>query len=391
MLKEIPLDQLKPGMFVDSIAKQSGEVKITSRGYINKWTQISAMDKRGIDSVFIDPDKQKQMEAEKPPEQVPVEEVEIAFENELSRAVHIHQQGKNIQKQLLNNVSKGLPFDIQIPTEFSERLVGSIDRNPNALLCLTKIRDKDTYLLEHSLNVAILLANFARHLKLEKHIINELAFAGFLHDIGKIKVPDEILHKPGKLTPEEFDVMRDHVIMGTDVLKEVEHIPSHIIRTVSEHHERLDGHGYPSKIKGDDISLYGRMIAIVDCYDAMTANRCYKKGMPSNKAMKILMKESPEKYDQQLVQQFIQCMGIYPVGSLVKLSNSKVAMVIEHNSKSPKLPVVKVFYSIKGGHYLPPQELDLQAYKDHCEIEGAVLAEEYGLDFVRFFKESIAG
>jgi len=390
MLKEIPLDELKPGMYVDSIAKQSGEIKITTRGYVSKWTQISTMRKKGIDSVFVDPDKQKIMEAEKPPIEEPQERVEVAFENELGRAVHIHQQGKIIQQQLLQNVSNGLSFDINIPKTFSEKLVGSIDRNPNALLCLTKIREKDTYLLEHSLNVAILLANFARHLGMEPQVINELAFAGFLHDIGKIRVPDEILHKPGKLTPEEFVVMREHVEMGTKVLEEIEQIPVHIIRTVSEHHERLDGFGYPNNIAGDEISLFGRMIAIVDCYDAMTADRCYKKGMPSNKALKILLKESPEKYDQTLVQQFINCIGIYPVGSLVQLSNAKIAMITEHNAKAPQQPKVKVFYSIKGGHYLPPQDIDLQT-QNHSEIEKAVLAEEFGLDFVRFFKESIAG
>lgn len=280
-------------------------------------------------------------------------------------------------------------MDISIPEEFSNNLVGSIDRNPNALLCLTKIREKDDYLLEHSLNVAILLANFAQYIGLEEEIVQELALSGFLHDIGKIKIPDEILHKPGRLTDQEMNIMRDHVIYGIEALREME-IPERMIRTVGEHHERLDGYGYPEGARDDEISYYGRMISIVDVYDALTADRCYKAGMPSQKALQILLKDTPDKYDRELVQKFIKCIGIFPVGSLVKLSDETIAMVVKHNEEAPLKPLVKVFYSLKGNHYLAPEDINLAKTNMKISVDKAVLASDYKIDFNAFFEEKIA-
>lgn len=138
----------------------------------------------------------------------------------------------------------------------------------------------------------------------------------------------------------------------------------------------------------DDISHAGRMLAIADMYDALTADRCYKAGMPSQKALKILLDETPHKLDKQLVLQFIKCMGVYPVGSLVKLSSEKLAMVLRQTT-SPTEPVVKVFYSLKGGHFLEPKDMDIQK-EPNITVECAVLASDYGIDFNRFFERSIA-
>ena len=137
--------------------------------------------------------------------------MKVSLESELTKATKLHAQGKEIQKLLLDNVKKETPFDASIPKEFSNKLVASVDRNPDALLCLTKIREKDDYLLEHSLNVAILLANFATFLGLPEEKVQELSYTGFLHDLGKINIPDEILHKPGRLTDPEMEIMKSHV------------------------------------------------------------------------------------------------------------------------------------------------------------------------------------
>jgi putative nucleotidyltransferase with HDIG domain len=289
---------------------------------------------------------------------------------------------------MLQSVGKNLPIDIAIPEAFTNNLVSSIDRNPNALMCMTKIREKDSYLLEHSLNVAILLANFGTHVGLSEEQVQELALSGFLHDIGKIKIPDEILHKPGRLTDQEMTVMRDHVYYGTKVLGEMG-IPSSIIKTIGEHHERLDGYGYPDGLRGEEITRFGRMIAIVDTYDAITADRCYKAGMSSKKALQILLGDSPEKYDEALVKQFVQCIGIFPVGSLVKLNNEKIAMVLKQHPVHATKPVVKVFYSVRGSHYLEPKEIDLAASNHRVKIVDAVIASEFKLDFNKYFNESI--
>jgi HD-GYP domain-containing protein (c-di-GMP phosphodiesterase class II) len=217
--------------------------------------------------------------------------------------------------------------------------------------------------------------------------VNELSYAGFLHDLGKIMIPDEILHKPGRLTDEEMDIMKGHVQHGVDHLLETD-IQPHLIQAVAEHHERLDGLGYPKGKKGDDISMAGRMLAIADMYDALTADRVYKSGMSSQKAFSILMSEAPTRLDMYLVQQFIKCLGIYPVGSLVLLSNERLAMVM-HQNDSPLTPEVKVFYSVKQGHYLTPKDVDLSTDKS-LTIVKAITASDYNIDINAFFERSVS-
>jgi len=393
VLKTFDIDDVEEGMFVDSIAKQQGKFKITSRGRVTSLAAIKLLKKKGILSVVVDMSKQLKPEVVEPeepktPEEVPETTAEVSFEAELEVATKLHSKGKHLQKTMLESVGKNLPVDIAIPEAFTNNLVSSIDRNPNALMCMTKIREKDTYLLEHSLNVAILLANFGTYVGLAEEQIQELALSGFLHDIGKIKIPDEILHKPGRLNDQEMTIMKDHVYYGTKVLLEMG-IPALIVDTIGQHHERLDGYGYPEGLRGDEITQFGRMIAIVDTYDAITADRCYKVGMSSKKALQILMQDAPEKYDEGLVRQFVQCIGIFPVGSLVKLNNEKIAMVLKQHPVHATKPVVKVFYSIRGSHYLEPKELDLAAASNGVKIVDAVIASEFKLDFNKYFNESI--
>ncbi|WP_232373578.1 HD-GYP domain-containing protein [Alteromonas sp. RKMC-009] len=380
-------------MYVNEIIEQSGKVKIKSQGRVARKAVVESLRKRGVLKLVIDLSKQFEPDEEAAvpvPAEEPVpakKKPRVSMTSELVRAENLYKQGKEIQKTLLKAVQQGLPFDDRIPSEFSQNLVASVERNPDALLCLTRIREKDDYLLEHSLNVAIILANFARHMGMSDDEVQELAFAGFLHDMGKIRVPDEILHKPGRLTDEEMDVMKKHVEYGVDALHEVNLNPD-LIRTVSEHHERLDGFGYPAGTKGDNISTAGRMLAVADMYDALTADRCYKAGMPSQRAFQILIGECPHKLDQALVQQFIKCMGVYPVGSLVLLSNDKLAMVLSQND-SPLTPVVKVFYSLTGNHYVTPRDIDL-SYDKRVKIEKAVKASDYKINFNQFFAQNIS-
>ncbi|AGH47687.1 HD-GYP domain-containing protein [Paraglaciecola psychrophila] len=392
VLKTFDTDDVEEGMFFDSIAKQQGKFKIISRGRVTSLAAITHLKNKGILSVVVDMSKQIKPEVvaqqEPEPEKITEPPEEASFEAELGVAAKLHLKGKHLQKTMLESLGKNLPIDIAIPEAFTKNLVSSINRNPNALMCTTKIREKDTYLLEHSLNVAILLANFGTHLGLNEEQIQELALSGFLHDIGKIKIPDEILHKPGRLNDQEMTTMKDHVYYGTKVLIEMG-MPDSIVETIGQHHERLDGYGYPEGLRGNEISTFGRMIAIVDTYDAITADRCYKVGMSSKKALQILLQDAPEKYDEGFVTQFVQCIGIFPAGSLVKLNNQKIAMVLKQHPVYANKPVVKVFYSVRGSHYLEPKELDLTAASNGVKIVDAVIASDYKLDFIKYFNESI--
>lgn len=396
MLKKITIEQLEPGMYVHQIIEQKGSLSVKNQGRVTSKAIVATLKKHGVKTLTIDTEKAFDPNIDNATVSVSTEQAAALNENkavqrvalgaELGRAAKLHEQGKTIQKLLLQSVQKETPFDASIPKTFSNKLVESVDRNPDALLCLTKIREKDDYLLEHSLNVAILLANFGKFLGMSEEEVQDLSYAGFLHDLGKIKIPDEILHKPGRLTDSEMEVMKSHVQHGVDYLQDT-NIAQPLIQAISEHHERLDGLGYPKGKLGKDISYAGRMLAIADMYDALTADRVYKAGMSSQKAFSILMNEAPTRLDISLVQQFIKCLGVYPVGSLVLLSNERLAMVIEQND-SPLTPVVKVFYSVKQGHYLTPKDVDLSSDKT-LTISKAAIPSDYNIDINAFFERSV--
>lgn len=392
MLKTIAIDELEPGMFVDQVAKQTGSLKVKSRGWVRTPEMIAHLKAKGILDVTIDTNKQlsKGEEDSELGHDIKMEEPErTSFDQELGNATRLYDQAKGLQQKLLEHVRDGKRIDLEPVRELSTQFIDSVFANQDALACLTRIRDKDAYLLEHSINVSILMSIFAKHLKYDKETVEELAYGGLLHDIGKIKVQEEILHKTGSLDMDEFEVMKQHVLMGKNVLDEHPELSTIIREVMVQHHERLDGKGYPYCLKDEEISRFGRMIAIVDSYDAMTGDRCYRDGMLPIQAFKVLTKESPAKYDAELVQEFIRCMGIHPVGTVVKLKSNKLAMVTQLNPKDPLRPCVKAFYSITGKHHIETKDIDLAAAHVEDEIEMSIKPEDFKINFVRFFKEAI--
>ncbi len=389
--KTVGIDKLEVGMYVLKIADQkAGTVHIKTRGRVTSQAIIDQLKRKGVKQVVIDTEVSASGNSAEivTPEVTPKVDAEVPLTEELVRAERLYQKGLKIQAGLYRAVENDMPFDDNIPREFARALVGSLNRNPDALMLLSRIREKDSYLLEHSLNVGILSANFSRFLGLSEDEVAMAAYSGLLHDLGKIKIPDEILHKPGRLTADEMEVMKLHVTYGVDFLTDMQ-LDEHLIRVVGEHHERLDGLGYPAQKRGDEISFHGRILAITDMYDALTADRCYKAGMSSQKVLKILLQDSETKLDKDLLQQYIKCMGIYPMGSLVELSNQKIAMVMKQNPSKPLKPVVKVFYTTNGNHYVTPKDIDLSK-ESSLSVERSIVATDYNIDINRFFHESIS-
>lgn len=389
MLRAIKTNQLEVGMYVTRFVKQKGNMNLTMAGWIKSESAMKSLILKGVIEVEIDTSKTL-TKKDKPTEKKLEKQKQVPFDDELSKATGLYKQAKSFQKKLLNAVDREIAVDVKQIETMSNKLVDSLERNSNALLCMTSIREKDEYLLEHSINVGIMLATFATHLGFDKEVAKKLAFAGIIHDIGKIKVPDEILHKPGRLTDEEFVVMRNHVTYGGDYLAQFDDLDTFVLETVMQHHEKIDGTGYPNKLKDKQIGKYGRMISIVDCYDAMTAERVYKKGMPAMKAMKIMMRESGSHFDGELVRKFIQCIGLYPAGTLVKMVSGKIGLVTKVNQEKPLEPQVKLFYCGKNRHYLPIKDIDLSASYCKEEIEEVVKAEDYKIDFQKFFAQAVA-
>jgi len=385
----VSINDLKIGMYVESVHKQSGNLKVRTQGKVSSEQVIKALKNKGIEALVVDLSKSDKVDPIEEVTQITADKEPTKFEDEISKAASLYQEAKSIQEKLLDDIRQGLPVDFEPVRQCSDAFVESLQRNANALLCMSQIKAKDDYLLEHSLNVAILMATFAEFLGLEQDEVNELAFAGMLHDVGKIAIPDAILNKPGKHTPEETDIMRQHVERGISAIKEVAEDSTILHQVVSQHHEKLDGTGYPRQIAGSDISEFGRMIAIVDAYDAMTAERVYKKGMPANQALKLLLKYSGSHFDEFLVKQFIKCVGVHPVGSLVKTHSEKAAMVIQQNDSQPLNPVIKVFYSLRSNHFLQPRDYDLADRYVEEEIAAGIKAEDFKIDYQKFFYQFV--
>ena len=240
-----------------------------------------------------------------------------------------------------------------------EAVTGSILRNGSALLGLVGIKNKDDYTFLHSVSVCTLMIAFGRTLGLESEDLRQAGIGGLLHDVGKMKVPDEVLNKPGRLTDAEFALIRRHPGDGHAILLETPGVGPVPLDITLHHHERIDGSGYPKKLAGEEISTMARMAAIVDVYDAITADRCYHTGMAPTEALRKMWEWSSAHFDQRLLQGFMRCIGIYPVGSLVLLESGRLGVVIEQNEKSVLTPVVRIFFSTRSNGYIIPENIDL--------------------------------
>ena len=374
MFEEKKIDELLPGQYVVEIAEQNGSFSLSSPGHIKSQAVVNHLKSKGVISVLIDPkktlkkdDNSKQNKARK----LLVEEVKEAKE--------IFNESKKIQRKVFDDALCGTELDLTPVVEITNKSVDAVFNNPDSLACIVNIREKDEYLLEHSVSVSVYMAIFARYLNIKKNIVQQLSIGAFLHDVGKIMVPDEILNKPGRLTDEEFTIMKTHANHSIDIISKTPGISKLSLEVAALHHEKINGGGYPNQVKGDDITKYGRMIAICDIFDALTADRCYKEGFSHVKAFAILRELAEQEHlDAKLVDAFIKCAGVFPVGSLVKLKSKKVAIVEERNPNDPTKPKVKSFYSAKMNHYINTQEIDLQNSKD--EIEKGVRAKDFDLD-----------
>jgi putative nucleotidyltransferase with HDIG domain len=278
---------------------------------------------------------------------------------ELPLALQIRNEASEVIHSLLMDVRMGRQILVERLHPMVARITESILRNPGTLVSLCRIREADRFTFRHSLSSCALMIMFGHHLRLDPAILHEAGVGGMLHDIGKMRVPDHILNKPGKLTDAEFAVMQDHVRLGLETLRQTPGVSPSVMQVAAEHHERCNGSGYPGRLKGSELSLLGRMASIVDVYDAITSIRIYHTGIEPASALQHLYEWSPGEFDEELVQRFIQAIGIYPVGSLVRLESNRLAVVMEQSQDGLLHPRVRVVYDIGQCRPLAPFDLDL--------------------------------
>jgi putative nucleotidyltransferase with HDIG domain len=370
MLKKIKITELRKGMYINDLKCGWLNHPFTlNRFKLEKDSDIRKIIAAGVKSLEIDISKGLDVfvEKRKPQNTKLRQAVDQRAENKPSNITAFEELGKakvafaqagEFITNTMANVKMGQHIELEQVNPVINKLSQSILRNPNALLGLSRIRNMDVYTFEHSVSFSVLMMAFAKSMGLSEKIICEVGIGGLLHDIGKTLTPEKILNKPGKLTDEEFVIMKEHVVHSRKILEKTKGLSQVSMDIAAQHHEKFDGNGYPLGLKGDQISHYGQMSAIVDVYDALTADRCYHTGKEPSEVLKLLVKWSGTHFNPSLVREFIQSVGIYPAGSLVMLSNNHLAKVIDINQNMLK-PVVEVFLNAKTRSYVPRKTIDL--------------------------------
>ncbi|MGR9051357.1 MAG: HD-GYP domain-containing protein, partial [Gammaproteobacteria bacterium] len=262
------------------------------------------------------------------------------FYKAFNKAAETYQSTNNLVKNVMEDLRFGNQLNTKVAKEAVSDCVNKVLDNSDTMHLLTQLKNMDEYTTQHSLNVCILSILFGKYLKFSPEKLNRLGLCGLLHDMGKSKIPLEILNKEGRLTDAEMEIMKDHARLGRDILLNTQDIEDEAIEVAYSHHERLNGSGYPRGLSVDDITAFTKIVSIVDTYDAITSDRIYQKGKLHLDAIEILIKGRDTHYDAKLVIKFIECIGIYPVGSPVVMTNGEVAMVIESNPENKIKPVV---------------------------------------------------
>jgi len=406
-MKKIDVWDLKIGMYIHELDRPWVETPFMLQGHwVTSPKDIEQL-KHYCKQVYIDPDKGKDVNSDltlvgtdvyklqsgdnkavkiEPP---PVYKVHVPFENEVNVARNIHKETTTVVHNIYNEVRMGNSIDTQNAKAAVSSIVDSIIRNPDAQVWLTQLKDKDEYTAIHSLNVCILTLAFGRHMGFSRDMLNELGLGALLHDLGKIRVPLQVLNKPGKLTSEEFKLIKLHPVYGKEILTTTHGLTPAVIDVAYSHHERMNGSGYPRGLNADQISLYGRMVAIVDMYDAITSQRVYHHGIHSMDAMKQLYELRQTDLDQKMVEQFIQCLGIYPVGSIVELVCGAVGIVVSINRERRLKPKVLLVLNEKKERITPPKIIDLAKfdpakYGAKFDVKSVVQGKTYGINILDY-------
>jgi HD-GYP domain-containing protein (c-di-GMP phosphodiesterase class II) len=334
------------------------------------WIDVS----KGLDVEAIG--SEKIVSAEQIPEPPPIVQEKASFNDEVKRAAKICAKGKEAVVSMFQEARMGKAIEAEAAAPLVEEISNSVLRNPGALISLARLKTADDYTYMHSVAVCALMIALSRKLNLDEQQTREAGMGGLLHDLGKAMIPMEILNKPGKLTDEEFALVKTHPEEGHKLLLGGKGISEVTKDVCLHHHEKIDGSGYPKGFNDEKISLFAKMGAVCDVYDAVTSNRPYKAGWDPAESIKR-MAEWKGHFDPTVFQAFVKSLGIYPVGSLIRLESGKLGVVVEQGEQSLLKPKVRVFFSTKSQAYIKPELIDIARSSE--KIAGREDAAKWGI------------
>jgi len=400
MLKKIAIEHLTLGMHIHEfcgswmdhpfwrtkfVLEDPADLKqISTCGIKELWID----DEKGIDVAGVSKQEtEAQIDATlKQIAQPPTTTPRVSMAEEVQRAAKICAKAKEAVVSMFQEVRMGKAVDHEAAGELVEEISNSVMRNPGALISLARLKTADDYTYMHSVAVCALMVALAHKLELDETATRAAGMAGLLHDLGKAIMPMDVLNKPGKLTEEEFLIIKSHPVEGHRMLLEGGAAGDVPLDVCLHHHEKVDGSGYPDGLKDAEISLYAKMGAVCDVYDAITSNRPYKAGWDPAESIRKMTEWSSGHFDARVFQAFVKSIGIYPTGSLVRLASGRLGVVVEQSTKSLLAPTVKVFYSTKSDAYIPPEIIDLSRPGSNEKIAGREDAAKWGIkDFDRLW------
>ncbi len=401
MLKKIAVEQLTLGMHIHELCGSWIEHPFwRSKFVVTDPADLRRVRESGVRELWIDDAKGLDVavaaaEAPEPAraEPLPTEPVRreeppkrVSMADELDRAAKLCARAKEAVALMFREVRMGNAINSPAAGELVTEITASVMRNPGALVSLARLKNADDYTYMHSVAMCALMVALAKQLSLDELSTREAGLAGLLHDMGKALTPEAILNKPGKLTEEEFAVIRRHPAEGHKMLTEGRGVGEIPLDVCLHHHEKMDGSGYPERLSGDAISVYAKMAAVCDVYDAVTSNRPYNTGWNPAEAIARMTEWCGGHFDQKIFQAFVKCVGIYPVGTLVLMKSGRLAVVVEQSENSLLTPTVRVFFSTRSRSYVTPELHVLSRPGSTEKIAGREEPGKWGIvDLERFW------
>jgi putative nucleotidyltransferase with HDIG domain len=414
--KKISVSQLRPGMYIEDVFNENELLLFSADTLVSGYHEIESLKKQGVSYLFVNVKKSKgqSVESLNPPKdsafpELPKKNVDTSgfpelskvviedlsagpdvlrsYEKQLKQAFNVRQKTVYTVRNMLSDIRAGRAFSMQTVINTVEEMVEEILENNDVSLriCQLKKHSYNTYV--HSVNVSVLMAAFAASLGYSKEKIIEISIGGMLHDIGKVKVPEHLLRKSGAYTMHELEQIKKHPLSGVEILKKMSlKVPDTTYNIILQHHERYNGGGYPQRLKGKQIDEMAQICAIADVYDTLTSETNHRKSCLPQEALALIFQGSDEEYSRTLVEYFTKMLGIYPVGSFVKLISQEMGIVVKINRNSLLAPHVMILFDTQGNRLSAPyiRNLMLDGERVGNKIECSLNPESFQVNTDQF-------